>query len=95
MANPGDELDDLTRFEAKETSHTIPAGYLVLYFGLIAWGAWYVWAYSPWGSGWSQAKDLESANGLGSNLFWTIAFTAIPALAALLIAMAQKRRKRG
>lgn len=90
-----DELDDLTKFEAKETSHTIPAGYLVLYFGLIAWGAWYLWAYSPWGSGWSQARDLESANGAGANLFWTIAFTALPALAALLIALTQKRRKKG
>jgi hypothetical protein len=93
MAN--DELDDLTRFEAKETSHTIPVGYLILYFGLIVFGIWYLWAYSPWGSGWSQAKDLAGAPSSGVNLFWTVAFTAIPALAALLIALAQKHRKRG
>ena len=90
-----DELDDLTQFEAKETSHDLPVGYLILYFGLIAWGAWYLWAYSPWGSGWTQVKDLEGGPSSGTNLFWTIAFTAIPALAALLIAMAQKRRKKG
>ena len=95
MAPLQDELDDLTKFEAKESSHTIPFGYLVLYFGLIAWGLWYLWAYSPWGSGWSQAKDLEGAPSSGSNVFWTIAFTAIPALAALLIALAQKHRKKG
>jgi hypothetical protein len=93
MAN--EELDDLTKFEAPETSHTIPKGYLVLYFGLILWGVWYLWAYSPWGSGWSQAKDLEGTPASGFNLFWTIAFTAIPTLAAILLAMAQKRRKKG
>lgn len=95
MAPLQDELDDLTKFEAKETSHAVPFGYLILFFGLIAWGLWYLWAYSPWGSGWTQAKDLEGASASGSNVFWTIAFTAIPALAALLIALAQKRRKKG
>jgi hypothetical protein len=95
MAQLQDELDDLSKFEAKETSHTLPVGYLVLYFGLILWGLWYLWAYSPWGSGWTQAEDLAGTPASGVNLLWTIAFTAIPALAALFIAMAQKRRKRG
>lgn len=95
MAPAQDELDDLEQFEAKETSHHIPVGYLLLYFGLIAWGIWYAWAYSPWGSGWSQAKDLEGTPSAGVNALWTIAFTVIPALAALGIAVAQKRRKRG
>ncbi len=90
-----DEEDDLSRFEAKETSHTIPVGYLILYFGLIAWGIWYAWAYSPWGSGWSQARDLEGTPSSGVNVLWTVAFTVIPAVAALVIAMLQKRRKRG
>jgi phosphotransferase system glucose/maltose/N-acetylglucosamine-specific IIC component len=93
MAN--DELDDLTKFEAPETAHTIPAGYLVLYFGLILWGIWYVWAYSPWGSGWTQAKDLEGTPSSGTNLFWTVAFTVIPTLFAVGIALAQKRKKKG
>jgi hypothetical protein len=92
MAN--DDLDDLEKFEAKETSSTIPGGYLVLYFGLILWGIWYLWAYSPWGSGWSQARDVEGTPSSGVNLLWTVAFTAIPALAALLIALSQKNRKR-
>lgn len=93
MAN--DDLDDLTKFESKETSHVIPTGYLILYFGLILFGIWYLWAYSPWGSGWSQAKELEGTSSAGANVFWTIAFTAIPALAALLMVMAQKHRKKG
>jgi hypothetical protein len=93
MAPIEEELDDLEKFEAKETSHTIPVGYLILYFGLIAWGIWYAWAYSPWGSGWSQSKDLEGTPSSGVNVLWTIAFTAIPALAALTLALLQKRRK--
>lgn len=87
--------DDLTRFEAKETSHSLPSGWLLLFFGLIAWGLWYLWAYSPWGAGWTQAKDLEGTPSAGTNTLWTVAFTAIPALAALGIALAQKHRKRG
>ncbi len=90
-----EELDDLEKFEAKETSHTIPVGYAVLYFGLILWGLWYLWAYSPWGSGWSQAQDLEAGPSAGVNTLWTIAFTAIPALAALLIVLAQRGKKKG
>ena len=90
-----DDLDDIEKFEAKETSGLLPVGYLILYFGLIAWGLWYLWAYSPWGGGWTQAKDVEGTPSSGVNLLWTIAFTAIPAFAALLIAMAQKRRKAG
>lgn len=90
-----DELDDLEKFEAKETSHTIPVGYGVLFFGLILWGLWYLWAYSPWGSGWSQAKDLEGGPSAGVNTLWTIAFTAIPALAALVIVLSQRSRKKG
>ena len=89
-----DEHDDLSKFEAKETSHTIPVGYLILYFGLIAWGIWYAWAYSPWGSGWSQAKDLEGTPSSGVNVLMTVAFTVIPTLAAVAIALMQKHRKR-
>jgi hypothetical protein len=89
-----EELDDLAKFENPKTSHALPAGYLVLYFGLIAWGLWYLWAYSPWGSGWTQARDLEGTVASGTNIFWTIAFTAIPATAALLIALSQAKRKK-
>lgn len=88
-----DQEDDLSKFEAKETSHSIPAGYLVLYFGLILWGLWYLWAYSPWGSGWTQAQDLQGTPGAGVNALWTVAFTAIPAAAALGIALTQRRRR--
>jgi hypothetical protein len=89
------QLDDLEQFEAKETSHTLPVGWLLLYWGLIAWGVWYLWAYTPGLGGWSQTQDLEGGGaGLGSNLLATIAFTVIPTVAAVLIAMAQKNRKK-
>lgn len=94
MAPVDEELDDLSKFEATETSHTLPVGWLLLFFGLIVWGLWYLWAYSPWGSGWTQAEDLAGTPSAGVNTLWTIAFTAIPAAAALVIALLQRRRKR-
>ncbi|HTN51968.1 MAG TPA: cbb3-type cytochrome c oxidase N-terminal domain-containing protein [Anaeromyxobacter sp.] len=87
-------MDDLEQFEAKETSRKLPAGWLLLFWGLIAWGAWYLWTYSPWGAGWSQVQDLEGGGaGLGSNVFATVLFTAIPATAALLIVLSQRRKR--
>ena len=88
------ELDDLEQFEAKETSRTLPAGWLLLFWGLIVFGAYYLWAYTPGLGGWSQAQDLEGSAGLGSNLLATIAFTAIPTIAAILIVVAQKSRNK-
>jgi hypothetical protein len=90
------ELDDLTRFENKQTARTLPVGWLLLFWGLIVWGAYYLWAYSPALGGWSQAQELEGGGGTGSgaNLLATIAFTALPTLAALLIVMAQRNRKK-
>jgi len=88
------ELDDLSRFEAKETSHRLPAGWLLLFWGLIAWGAWYLWAYTPGLGGWSQAQDLEGGGAsAGTNLLATIAFTAIPTIAAIAIVLGQRRKK--
>jgi hypothetical protein len=51
--------DSAEAFESKETSHVLPAGWLVLFFGLIAWGAYYLWAYSPALGGWSQETELQ------------------------------------
>jgi hypothetical protein len=91
---PNEELDDISEFESKETSRAFPVGYGILYFGLIAWGLWYLWAYSPWSTGWTQVKDLEGGPS-GSNVFFTIAFTVIPATAALFIWLGQKGKRRG
>jgi hypothetical protein len=53
--------DTAEAMEAKETAHKLPAGWLVLTFGLIAWGAAYLWLYSPATTGWTQAGELERA----------------------------------
>jgi hypothetical protein len=89
------ELDDLSTFEAKETSHRIPLGWALLFWGLVVWGAWYLWTYSPALGGWRQAQDLEGDGAsLGVNLLATIAFTAIPAAVALVLVSIQRRRRR-
>jgi len=88
------EPDDLSAFEARETSHTLPLGWSLLFWGLIVWGAYYLWAYSPALGGWQQAQDAEAGGaGVGANTLATVAFTAIPAAAALGLALAQRARK--
>lgn len=88
------ELDDLSRFEAKETARKLPAGWLLLFWGLVAWGAFYLWTYTPGLGGWSQAEDLEGGGAsMGANLLATIAFTAIPTAAAIALALVQRRKK--
>lgn len=82
-----DELDELEAFEAKETKHHLPIGYLVLYFGLIAWGVYYLWAM--WG--WRQGAALDAPDtASGLNLFATILFTALPTLAAIVIVLQRR-----
>jgi hypothetical protein len=88
------ELDDLSKFEAKDTSQKLPAGWLLLFWGLVAWGAFYLWKYTPALGGWSQSQDLEGAS-MGTNLLATIAFTAIPTIAAIAIVLSQRKKKVG
>lgn len=93
MANQP-ELDDLTKFEAKETSRKLPAGWLLLFWGLVAFGAFYLWAYTPGLGGWSQAQDVDGGGAsMGTNLLATIAFTAIPTIAAIAIVLSQRKKK--
>lgn len=96
MANdPKIELDDLSKFEAKETSHTIPVGWGILFWGLVVWGAWYLWSFSPALGGWSQALDADAGGASpGANLLATIAFTALPTAAAVGLWLAMRKRKK-
>ena len=88
------ELDDLSKFEAKETSRKLPVGWLLLFWGLVVWGAYYAWANTPSLGGWSQAQDLEGGGAtLGTNVLATIAFTAIPTIAAIAIVLSQRKKK--
>jgi amino acid transporter len=93
MANV--ELEDTAQaLQAKETEHAVPVGYWLLFFGLIGWGVYYFFAYV----GWDQAAELAGAStALASNIGRTIAFTAIPltAVIVLAVAMARRRKARG
>ncbi len=49
------ELPDTPEaLERKETAKTVPLGFWVLFFGLILWGVYYWWTYTPSLGGWSQ-----------------------------------------
>ncbi len=88
------ELDDLAKFEAKDTSKKLPVGWVVLFWGLVIWGAFYFWRYTPALGGWSQAQDVEGGGAsAGTNLLATVAFTAIPTIAAIAIVLSQRRKK--
>ncbi len=56
-----EELDEIESFEAEDTSHKLPIGWLILFIGLIIWGIYYLAAYTPSISGWSQQKAYEES----------------------------------
>ncbi len=92
-----DELDDIEAFESREP-HGIPVGWGVLFWGLIVFGAWYLWAYTPGLGGWSQAGELsatagQASQGTGVNILATILFTAVATAVAVGILVAAARRR--
>jgi hypothetical protein len=87
------ELDDASTFEAKDTARKIPVGFSLLYFGLILFGVYYLWAYSPALGGWRQAMDAEGGGASPeTNTLMTILFTAVATLVALGLVLAQRRK---
>ncbi len=89
--NDSQELD----FTPVEGEKPVPLGWRLLFWGLIAFGAYYLWAYSPAFGGWSQAKDLEGAAGSGASVFATVVFTGLAAIAATAILFAISRPPAG
>jgi len=95
--------DTADALQAKETDSKIPLGWWVLFWGLIVWGVYYAWTYTPSLGGWSQEKAFQestqaavaAAGETGTNIFATILFTAIATLAAILLVVAAARRKPG
>jgi hypothetical protein len=86
--------DDPAKLEAKGTSREIPAGWAVLFWGLILWGAYYLWANTPSLGGWSQAQDAEGRGAaVGSDVLATLLFTLIPALVAVGLWLGFARRR--
>jgi hypothetical protein len=89
------ELPDTAEgMEAKATADTVPVGWKVLFYGLILWGVYYLYTYSPWTTGWTQAGELEQVNPeVGGNIFMTILFTALPTAAAIGLYLLQRGGK--
>ncbi len=87
--NDSQELD----FTPVEGEKPVPLGWRLLFWGLVAFGAYYLWAYSPAFTGWTQVKDLEGGGGSGTNVFATVVFTALAVIAAVSILFAMSRRK--
>lgn len=54
-------LDNIEEFESKKTGKTLPLGWQVLFWGLILWGIYYIAAYSPSISGWSQESAYKES----------------------------------
>ncbi|HYD53497.1 MAG TPA: hypothetical protein VEA99_12750 [Gemmatimonadaceae bacterium] len=83
---------DLTPVEG---TGPVPTGWRILFWGLIAFGAYYLWAYTPDFTGWTQAAEVDgAAAGSGGSVFATILFTALAASAAGALLLALARRKR-
>ncbi|HMK61301.1 MAG TPA: cbb3-type cytochrome c oxidase N-terminal domain-containing protein [Dissulfurispiraceae bacterium] len=59
-----EDIDNLKEFQVEEeidAARKIPRGWLILLWGLIIWGIYYVAAYSPSFTGWTQAKAYEES----------------------------------
>lgn len=56
-----EEFDNLESYNRKDTEHKLPVGWVVLFVGLILWGAYYFVAYTPAISGWTQEKAYQES----------------------------------
>lgn len=95
--------DTADGLQAKETGNKIPLGWWILHWGLIVWGIYYVWTYTPSLGGWSQSRAFEesvqgaaAASGdAGANIFMTILFTVLPTMAAIGLYLTARSRRAG
>ena len=56
-----EDIDNLETFEREETKTQLPFGWLLLFFGLIIWGIYYMVAYTPQISGWTQEGQYQES----------------------------------
>ena len=56
-----EDFDNIDEFEARDTAHKLPLGWVVLYIGLILWGIFYVATYLPALTGWTQEGAYEQS----------------------------------
>jgi hypothetical protein len=56
-----ENLDRLEEFENASEPRSLPGIFHLLFWGLIAFGIYYIAAYTPVFSGWSQQAEYESS----------------------------------
>lgn len=61
MSHLDDKMDNIEEFERKDKAKKLPFGWVLLFAGLIVWGAYYLYAYTPAFSGWTQYSIFEKS----------------------------------
>lgn len=61
MAEYKEEFDDFSKFEREETKDVLPMGWLILFISLVIFCSYYIYAYTPAFTGWSQEKAFEES----------------------------------
>ena len=56
-----ENLQDIHDLERKDTKNKLPAGWVLLFVGLIVFGVYYIAAFTPAISGWTQVKEYEQS----------------------------------
>lgn len=56
-----EEFDNIEEFSREDTENALPIGWLILFIGLIVFGIYYVYAYTPAFTGWTQVKAFEQS----------------------------------
>jgi len=56
-----DVFDNFEEFESHDTAKKLPVGWLLLFFGLILWGIYYIISFTPGISDWSQEKEFKQS----------------------------------
>ncbi len=56
-----EDNDSLETLERKDTKTKLPLGWVLLAVGLILWGVYYLVAYTPQISGWTQVGAYEQS----------------------------------
>ena len=56
-----ENFENIHDMERKDTQKKLPAGWLLIFVGLIVFGVYYCAAYIPQISGWSQVKEYEES----------------------------------
>ncbi len=54
-----DEQDDIPSLNRKDTEHNLPLGWVIFFIALIVWGIYYIYAYTPMFSDWTQSGAYE------------------------------------